>query len=91
MGSEVLWLGCPAQSSEPTGVQGLLCALSPCAPEGRPRIRCSYPLQEGGRELVALAPLGDCHGLLAERLLVSLCSVHLMCHNQTPVHRAGDV
>lgn len=46
------------------GAQGLLCALSPCPPEGRLWFRCSYPVQEGGRELVALAPLGGCHGLL---------------------------
>lgn len=79
------------------GAQELLCALSLCPLKDMQWFRCSYPVQGGETELVALAPLGSCHGMLhslrlqVERLLVSLHALHLMYRYQTPLHRAGDV
>lgn len=46
------------------GAQELLCALSLCLLKDMQWFRCSYPVQGGETELVALAPLGSCHGML---------------------------
>lgn len=63
----MLGSGCPALCSEPVGGQSLS-ALSPC-PQAvvHPPTPCSAEprsVQEGGRELAALAPSGSCQGLL---------------------------